>query len=190
MKKTLLFFLALTIFSSVSFASTLDNPVAVARMGVIRSGSVFKVFYKGTALNRVTINIYDSKGLLVFTDKLGKQENFVRPYNFSELADGQYTIELNDQLGKQVESVEYKHGKIEKLATLIKVAGESKFLLAVPSQGQDVLKVKITNESGDVVYEGEEKIQGDFARIYDLKSIGKFTMSVTDNKGTTKTIHY
>jgi len=192
MKKTLLFFVALTIFSSVSFARRLEDPAASARMGVMRSGSTFRVFYKGDGVSRVVINIYDAKGDKVFSDNLGKQEGFVRPYNFSELAEGKYSIELIDGAGKQVESIEYKYGKIEKLASLIKVSGEiNKYLLIVPAQGDEVLNVKIVNATGDLLYSGSEKVSGDFAKVYDLKSLsGKFSLSITDSKGTTKTIIY
>lgn len=192
MKKTLLFFLALTIFSNVSFAHIPDDPAASARMGIMRLGSVFKVFYKGTSISRVTVNIYDAKGLRVFSDNLGKQKSFARPYNFSELAEGTYTIELIDIAGKQIESVEYKQGKIEKLASLIKMSGEiNKFLLIVPGKGDDVLNVRILNDSGEELYQGEEKVNGDFAKTYDLKSLsGSFSLSITDSKGATKTLSY
>jgi hypothetical protein len=192
MKKNLFFFLALTVFSSVSFARNLETPPASLRMGIIRSGSTFKVFYKGTSLNKVTVNIYDAKGAKLFSDNLGFQENFVRPYNFSELAEGNYTIELVDGLGKQLESVSYSKGKVEKLGTLIKMAdGSGKYLLIVPSKGRDVLKVTITDASGEVVYQNEESVESDFAKIFDLKSISKdFTLSITDSKGATKHIHY
>jgi hypothetical protein len=192
MKKTLLFFLALTIISTGSFAHRLDNPASLSRMGVIRSGSTFKVFYKGTALNKVVINIYNSDGVKVLSDNLGKQDSFIRPYNFSQLSEGQYTIELTDETGKQVERVEYRNGKIEKLATLIKLSGEAgKYLLMVPSPDADVLEVKISDASGKVVYQSKEKVQGDFAKVYDLKSLsGSFDLSITDSKGVTKTLSY
>jgi hypothetical protein len=192
MKKTLLFFLALITISTISFARRLDNPVALSRMGIIRSGSIFKVFYKGTALNKVVINIYNNDNVKVLSDNLGKQESFVRPYNFSQLSEGQYTIELTDETGKQVERVEYRNGKIEKLATLIKISGEgAKYLLIVPSQGTDLLDVKISDAFGKVIYHSEEKVKGDFAKVYDLKSLsGSFELSITDSKGVTKTLSY
>jgi hypothetical protein len=192
MKKTLLFFLALIVISTISFARRLDNPPALSRMGVIRSGSTFKVFYKGTSLSKVVINIYSNNKVKVFSDNLGKQDSFVRPYNFSQLPEGEYTIELTDETGKQVQRVQYRNGKIEKLASLIKVSGEGdKYLLMVPSEGADVLDIEISDAAGEVIYRSKEKIEGDFARVYDLKSLsGIFELSITDSKGVTKTISY
>jgi hypothetical protein len=193
MKKTLLFFVMLTMVvgSAVAVAGD-DNPTASSRMAVLRSGSTFKVFYKGGSINKVTINIYDSRGERVFSDHVGRLENFVRPYNFSGLAEGQYSIELVDNNGKQVESVEYRYGKIEKLATLIKVANEDgKYLLVVPSRGKDTLGVKIFDANGFVVYDGVEKVDGNFAKVYDLKALNSnFAFEITDKTGAIKLVRY
>lgn len=192
MKKTLLFFVMLTMIVGSAVAGGEDNPAASARMAVIRSGSTFKVFYKGSSINKVTVNIYDSRGTKVFSDNVGKLDSFVRPYNFSGLEEGQYSIELVDNIGKQVESVEYRAGKIEKLANLIKVAKEdSKYLLIVPSRGKDVINVKIFDNNGSIVYDSIERVEGDFAKVYDLKSLpSSFTFQITDKSGAVKTVRY
>ena len=191
MKKTFLFFVMLTIVVGSAVAGD-DNPTASSRMAVLRSGSTFKVFYKGGAINRVTVNIYNSRGEKVFYDHVGKIESFVRPYNFSGLAEGQYSIELIDNVGKQVESVEYRNGKIEKLANLIKVTDEEgKYLLVVPSTGKDILSVKIFDANGFVVYNGVEKVDGNFAKVYDLKALNSnFSFEITDKTGATKSVRY
>jgi hypothetical protein len=191
MKKTFLFFVMLTMVVGSAVAGD-DNPTASSRMSVLRSGSTFKVFYKGSSINKVTVNIYDSRGEKVFSDHVGKFESFVRPYNFSGLAEGQYSIELIDNIGKQVESVEYRNGKIEKLANLIKVAdGESKYLLVVPSRGKDVLSVKIFDADGFVVYDGVENVDGNFAKVYDLKALNNnFRFEITDKTGAIKSVRY
>lgn len=191
MKKTLLFFVMLTMVVGNAIGGD-DVPAASSRMAVLRSGSTFKVFYKGGSINKITINIYNSRGEKVFSDNVGRHENFVRPYNFSGLAEGQYSIELVDDRGKQVESVEYRSGKIEKLANLIKVANaEAKYMLMVPSQGSDVLNVKIFDANGLVVYDGTEKVEGNFAKVYDLKTMSKsFTFQITDKSGAVKTVRY
>lgn len=193
MKKTLLFFVMLSmVVSNVVAGGSDDNPTASDRMAVLRSGSTFKVFYKGGSINNVTVNIYDSRGEKVLSDHVGKLENFMRPYNFSALPEGQYSIELIDNSGKLVESVEYRSGKIEKVANLIKMAkGDSKYLLVVPSKGKEVLHVKILDANGAVAYSAVENIDGDFAKVYDLKSLGNnFSFQITDNKGAIKSLRY
>ncbi len=192
MKKTLLFFVMLTMIVGSAVAGGEDNPTASARMAVLRSGSTFKVFYKGSSVNKVTVNIYDAYGVKVFSDNVGKLDNFVRPYNFSGLQEGQYSIELVDNIGKQIESVEYRAGKIEKLANLIKMSkDESKYLLVVPSRGKDVINVKIFDSNGSMVYDGIERVDGDFAKVYDLTSLpSSFTFRITDKSGAVKTVRY
>jgi hypothetical protein len=188
MKKTFLF-LMLTMVVSVAFAGGIEKLTASNRMAVIRSGSLFKVFYKGTTLNKVTITIYDESGEKVFADNLGRVVNFVRPYNFSGLKEGAYTIELVDGLGKQVEDVSYHTASTEKMARLIRLKnGASRFMLLVPSTDNGKLTVKVLDGSSRVVYEETTDTTGDFSKIYDLKALsGDFTVEVSDDKGLVKT---
>jgi hypothetical protein len=191
MKKTLLFFV-LTIVGSVAMAGGIDNPTATNRMAVLRSGSTFKVFYKGAAVNKVTVNIYDAKGNKVFSDRLGRVDNFVRPYNFESLQEGAYSFELVDDAGKLVKNVTYSTNKTEKLVALVEVnKAESKFLLVVPSRGKDELNVKIFDDHDTLVYQGVEQTDGDFSKLYDLKTVSNhFTVQVTDKEGATKSIRH
>jgi hypothetical protein len=59
---------------------------------------------------------------------------FLRPYNFSGLSAGEYTIQIEDSNGKKTETVDYAAGKIEKLISIVKLAEEGKYLLSVNSK--------------------------------------------------------
>lgn len=190
MKNTFLFLTALVLIGHVALANPLDKPDAAPRMSVMRSGSTVKVFYRGESLNRVTVRIYNADGKIVMEDNVGVFDNFVRPYNFSNLDEGAYTIELSDDSGKQVKQVTYKLGKIEKQARLIKIANENaKYLLMVPTQGNDLLHIKITDDFNRVVYEGNEILNGNFAKVYNLEKITEeFTVEITDKNGFSRII--
>jgi hypothetical protein len=192
MKNTFLSLSALVLISNIALANPFDKPEVAPRMAVVRNGATVKVFYRGEALNRVTVRIYNADGKVVLQDNLGMLDNFVRPYNFSNLEEGAYTIELSDNAGKQISQFTYnlKAKSVEKPARLIKVANhKAKYVLMVPSEGQDRIRVKITDDFNRVVYENDEEFTGNFAQIYNLEKITeKFSIEIIDKDGISKTI--
>lgn len=192
MKKTLSVLVVLMVISSVVFARRADNPGAAAGMAVVKNGTTFKLYYKGTQQMDVKVSIFDATNKIVFTEVLRKVEGFVRPYNFSNLPEGVYSIEIADKDGRQVEKVNYQKGKIEKLAHLLRVSGdEEKYLLTVSNKGNDAITVKIFDDSNSIIYSHKEDIKGDFAKIYNLERFsGKFKFEITDEKGGTKSFGF
>jgi hypothetical protein len=187
MKNTFLSLSALVLISNIAFANpTSDKPEAAPRMAVVSKGSTVKVFYRGETLNRVTVRIFNAEGKIVLQDNLGVLDNFVRPYNFSNLEEGAYTIELSDDSGKQIKQVSYNLGKsVEKSARLIKVASyDSKYLLMVPGEAHERLLIKVIDDYNRVVYEGVEELTGNFAKLYNMEKItDKFTIEIVDKNG-------
>jgi hypothetical protein len=192
MKKFLTILFVLTAVCGGVQANEIDNPKAASGMAVMKSGSVIKLFYKGTVSGDVKVSIYSEKGEKVFTETIRDIENFVRPYNFSTLPEGAYTIELKGADGRQLQKVNYSSGKIEKLMNLMHLAGsENKYVLTVANKGNDKLKVRIYDEKDNLLYDETEAIQGDFAKIYNLNTVsGKCLFEVTDQNGVTKSLTY
>ena len=189
MKNKFLSLVALVLISNIAFASNpkSDKPEAGSRMAVLSKGATVKVYYRGEALNRVTVRIYNAEGRIVMQDNLGVLDNFVRPYNFSNLEEGAYTIELSDDSGKQIKQVSYviNNKKTEKSARLIKVTGaEGKYILMVPGAAQDRIHIRITDNYDRLVYEGDEELSGNFAQVYNVSKISeKFSVEITDKNG-------
>lgn len=106
MKKiTLVFVFA---FLAVSLVNANDvNPKSPVGMSVMKYKNIVKVFYKGEQTGKVKVNIYNEQGKLVFNEILRNTENFMRPYNFSFLPAGEYTIELLDAQGTRSQKVAY-----------------------------------------------------------------------------------
>jgi hypothetical protein len=192
MKKTLSVLVGLMIISGVAVARWTDNPGAVPGVAVVKSGTTYKLFYKGTAKMDVKVSILDASDNVVFTEILKKVEGFIRPYNFLNLPEGEYTIEIADKNGRQVESVSYQKGKLEKLAHLLKVSGtEGKYLLTVSNKDAGSIRVRIFDDSHNTIYDHQEEIKSDFAKIYNLEKVsGKFTFEITDEEGRTKSFGY
>ncbi len=72
---------------------------------------------------------------------------------------------------------------------LLRLDGTGKYVLSVPSQGKQDLSIMIFNDLNEVLYQSEEKITGDFARIYNLgDETRNYRFVVTDGKGLTKSV--
>lgn len=190
MKKTLSILAAITIFSTALFANNIDKPNAATGMAIMKNGSTVKLFYKGTKQTDVKVFIYNAANTLVYSETIKNVDGFVRPYNFTNLEEGEYSIELLGENGRQVERVIYKLGKVEKLANVMHVTGEpNKYILSVANKGQDVLTIRIYGDKGVLLYSQTENVNGDFAQVYNLdKYNGSLTFEVSDSKGVTKSL--
>ena len=190
MKKTLSILAAITIFSTALFANNIDNPNAATGMAIMKNGTTVKLFYKGTKQTDVKVSIYNAANTLVYSETIKNVDGFVRPYNFTNLEEGEYLIELLGENGRQVERVIYKLGKVQKLANVMHVTGEpNKYILTVANKGQDVLTIKIYGDKGVLLYSKTEEVNGDFAQVYNLdKYNGGLTFEVSDSKGVTKSL--
>jgi hypothetical protein len=192
MKKTLSILVALLVITSVTYARRADKPVRESGVAVMNSGSIIKLFYKGYQVTDVKVSIFDSHNNVVFSETLRKVDAFVRPYIFTGLKNGEYTIEVIDGNSLQVRKINYSKGKVtvERPFGLVRIAGdEHKFLLTIPNKGEETITIKIRNNAGELLYTGSEHLQGDFARIYNLQAgSDKVSFEVIDEKGNSSEI--
>jgi ABC-type transporter MlaC component len=190
MKKIIFMMTALIVAGSTAFAHA--EPSGTSNMAVMRSGTVFKVFYKSAHSTDVKISITNKKDKVVFTETLRKIDGFVRPYNFTNLEEGEYTIEVTDEYGKQFHKVYYSSGRIENLAHLIRLTNEpGKYMLTLPNKGEDVVSVKIYDESFNVLYNHTEKINGDYAKVFNVEKIKDNTyLEIISKNGINQTLRF
>ncbi len=188
MKK--IFSLALVLAAAIQVSAAHVAPESPVGVSVLKSGSVVKLFYRGEECGTVKVAIYNQKGHVVYREVLEDTEDFMRPYNFSALPSGKYTIELTDKFGTKSRSVEHglrDNSMVVKLTRLSK--NEHKYVLSVPDQGAESLVVRIYDRNNKMVYETTERVNGDFARMYNLNKIrGYHMIHVTDDKGHSNSI--
>ena len=188
MKKSQSIFLVLLLMSSISFVHAKDDPGT--SMAVLKKGTTVKLFYKGAEQSNVKVLILNDLNKIVFSEKIKNTDGFVRPYNFSSLPEGNYSIQLINNAGSQIKEVSYTHESAsnstrEKVMHVTHMHGSTnKFVLSVPNVGADELTVTIYNDSNEILYVGKENIVGDFAKIYNLQNYnGKVKFVVTDSNG-------
>ncbi|HYG17903.1 MAG TPA: hypothetical protein VD816_03200 [Ohtaekwangia sp.] len=190
MKNILSIVMVLVLVSGTSFASRLNEPSPAAGAGVMRKGATFKVFYKAATLSDVKVSIYNSNDELVFKEILKKVDGFARPYNFSTLPEGTYTIEISDGRSTITETVNHGNPVARRHAHVTNLGQDGKFLLMVPNKTPDIITVSIFDENHNLLYSGREVIDGDFAKVYNLKSeSNKPLFQITDSKGNIKLVN-
>ena len=97
--------------SLLAFAER-GNPKSNSGMAVVkRNATSFKVIYKGEETSNVKVQIFDERDQLVFTETIKKSRGFARPYNFEGLAEGEYTIKINNGLSLLTETIDYHRDK-------------------------------------------------------------------------------
>ena len=183
------------LFCTQVFANGTDDPstgtssVAVSNAN---GSKLVKVYYKGQRFGNVKVWIINDRGETVFVEKLRKTDGFMRPYNFEGLAEGEYTIKVEDALGKYTEKVNYSGGRIKTLIRFVKVPGEeSRYVLTGRSHNEEKITVRFYDAAHQIVFESQRKVEGEFGEVYNLKNLpGSFSVEVSDSYGVLKRVQY
>ena len=189
MKAKLMLVAVVMLVSIVTFGKDPVTP----RLVVVnqKSTGVFKVIYEGENKAEVKLNIIDAKGSVVFTETLKSVDGFIRPVNFTGMKPGQYTIEVVDANGKQVQTVSYKNETSITNVHVAKIAEEGKYLLAVANAAAEEINVKIFDGFNNLVHDENMQVSGSLGLVYNLqKVVGTPTFEVTDKTGNVRTIKY
>lgn len=191
MKKNLLM-VAGVLFSTVMFAGGINDP-SVSGVKVLNKegSSIYQLIYKPALATNVSVAIFDANDQLVYSETLRKTEGFSRPYNFSGLAEGDYTIHVKDITGEQIEKVNYRAGKVERLVNVLKLSDTDKYLLTIAGNGEERFSLKIYDATGKLIHDETNVIYDSFGQVYDLSKVtGAITFEVADKTGTVKTISF
>ncbi len=177
------------ILSGASFAA------APASLSVVaKSETIFNVHYQTSQNGTVRVSIIDNANRVVFAEVLTNIGSFVRPYNFSELSEGEYTIVVEGKNGKQAEKVNYTSTKITSYAMVSEVENQkNKYLLNVSNNGAQNVTVRILAADGSVLHEQTLEVVGSAGVIYDLNKVKAdnttITFEINVNGNAVQTIH-
>jgi hypothetical protein len=164
-------------------SSTATSSVAVTHAS---GSSLFKLYYKAEKAGTVEVSILNHSKEVVFNETIYKADYFIRPYNFKELPEGEYTLVVEDESGKSIEKVSYRNEKVEKLISVVKLNEADKYLVAIHSAKPEDVFIYIFDENGILVHNEIQSITKDFAEIFNLKNMKSFSIEVWDKNGTLK----
>lgn len=178
--------ITLLLISTTSFATNVT--VKTNKQGV------FSIQYKNTEKGNVRVYILNSKNQEIFSESFQNVSSFTRPYNFTQLAEGEYTIVIEDKNGKQVEKINYTRNKLVSYVHVSRVPNkENKFWLNVANNGTETLTVNIYSENGTRLHEQSVEVTGTLSMVYDLtkvKTAKAIVFEVVDGNNKIHTISF
>jgi hypothetical protein len=189
MKKLNVIFFSLAMVGCVG---VFGKPVfSESKVAVVKTGKVFKVIYEGPKEAKVKITILNSDDLPIFSEKIISHGSFARPYNFSQLPEGDYKICVDDQNGKHVEKLcntESREARAglevnyyEPLAHVVKLQNtENKYLVCIPKQREAEMDVRIYNKDQDLVFSEMKNAEDSFAKVYVLQNLEGASIGVAN----------
>lgn len=119
--------------------------------------------------------------------------SFVRPFNFSQLTEGEYTVVLEDKNGKQSEKISYTVNHVTSFVSVSPVANQDgKYRLNVYNNGSENVDVRIFTQEGLLIHDQVLNVNGNYALIYNLQQVASpaFTFEVTTSNGNVKTVKF
>jgi len=187
MRKMCFIFIALAAGCAVALgnSATLESKVAV-----VRNGEVFKVIFKSQEESTVKVTILDNDRTPIFTEKIFSHGEFVRPYNLSNLPQGDYKICIDDQNGEHVEKVcstepgivrrEREVADKAMIAHVLKIQGaDNKYLVSIPHQNEGEAEIHIYDQRNQLIYTEKLTLDSDFAKVYALQNLDGATFGFT-----------
>lgn len=164
--KTISTFFTLLLVSITSFA------IPTISVKQANKTSVFNIQYKNTEKGTVRVSILNQSNESIFTETLYNVASFVRPYNFSKLAQGVYTIVIEDKNGKQEEKIKYELNKLVSYVRVSQVPNkENKYWLNVANNGTETLTVYIYSKEGKRLHEQTVEVTGTLSMVFDLNKV-------------------
>jgi hypothetical protein len=140
--------------------------------------------YINSNQQKVTLRFFDQKGNLITTDALKNAEGFHKYYNFEQLGNGSYTVEITcgnhtEQrtitIGSQPENQEF-------LAYISPNLKDNKVKVAFQHANSPVI-VAVRDIKGQILYSKEVSSSQNFASVLDLQKLQKGTYVVSVSGG-------
>lgn len=142
----------------------------------------YRLIYRGNDKSNVRVKILDADHRQVYEERVFQSGGFLRSYNLDNLKEGDYTFRVEDGVTTMERTVAYRIAE-KKIAQVVKM-NDGRYVLACPSCGIGNIRISITDESGTLLYEGNRKVQGSLAEIYNLdRFTGPFNFEIAGAGG-------
>jgi len=169
-KNVVLTMVAVMVASAFTFAATPASKVAVVNQN---NSGVYKVIYEGATAGKVTLRIVDNKGQVIFNETKKGLSKFILPLNFTGLEQGEYSIEITDETGTQIQKVNHTFAaeatSAAAKAVHITKLQDGKYLMSASTNGN--INVQIFDGNDNLVHSKNFEVNGKIAVVYNLKDV-------------------
>jgi len=163
-----------TLSSIIIILCTVATSFGATRVSVKETSkaNVYNIQYQSTKKGKVVVTILDSDNTTLFTEVICDLYSFVRPYNFSSLPEGEYTIAIKDENGVQTQKI---NNSFDKLYSYTYIAAlpdtQNKYWLNIFNNGTEKVAVRILSEQGTTLFEESVTVTGSYQMVYNLDKI-------------------
>lgn len=184
MKKITLL-LAGVLVSAFAIASKPGEGSASIQLALVKKGeATYKLYYQSASAAKIRVTIADAQGKVVYRDWIKSTASFMRPYTFDGLANGAYTVTVDNGTDKQIQVIQHSNTPTDVKAANVLQLADNKYLLSV--KGQFVsgkINVKIWDGT-TLLHKQQTEVNGDFGQLFRLENITTpVSFEVTDSKG-------
>lgn len=167
-KNVVLTMVAVMVASAFTFATTPASKVAVVNQN---NSGVYKVIYEAATAGKVTLKIYDNGSNVIFSETKKGLSRFILPLNFNGLAHGEYSIEISDETGTQVQKVNYAVSDVAAAAKTVHITKlqDGKYLMSAATEGN--INVQIFDGNDNLVHNENLVVNGKLGLVYNLQGV-------------------
>jgi hypothetical protein len=134
-----------------------------------RTDSRYKLVYPVKETESVWIKIYDSEQRMLLSERVKNKEGFMKSYDFSNLSDGLYTIDIQSKSGKITKEVYHSYKKDDIDFSVVKNPENNSLRLLVEGVSKEPVYVDILDRKSETIYEDRVDVGKSFSRVYKFK---------------------
>jgi hypothetical protein len=168
-KKVVLTMVAAIVASSFAFAGASASRVAVLNQN---NSGVYKLIYEGATAGKVSLKIYDNSSNVIFSETKSGLSKFILPLNFTGLEHGEYSIEITDETGTQIQKVNYASTETVTAAAKavhITKLQDGKYLMSAATNGN--INVQIFDGNDNLIHSDNLVVNGRLGLVYNLQGV-------------------
>lgn len=129
----------------------------------------YKLVYPIKKTEQVRIRIYDDENHLLLSENVENQKGFMKSYDFSNLSDGMYTINIQSPSGVISKEVYHRYQKDDIDFSVERNPDNESFRLVVSGVRKDPVFVDIMDENRERIFEDTIDVGKSFSRTYRFK---------------------
>jgi hypothetical protein len=129
----------------------------------------YKLVYPIKKTEQVRIRIYDDENHLLLSEKVENHKGFMKSYDFSNLSDGMYTINIQSPSGVISKEVYHRYQRDDIDFSVERNPDNESFRLVVSGVRKDPVFVDIMDENRERIFEDTIDVGKSFSRTYRFK---------------------
>ena len=142
---------------------------------------MYRLVYPVKEAETVWVKIYDPEKDELFSERVKNKDGFMQSYDFSNLADGLYTIAVQTKNGKITKEINHRYQRDDINVSVKKDPADNSYNLLVTGVMKDPVYIDLLDANRNTIYKDEVNVGKSFSKVYKFKNQlpDEVTFSVT-----------